>query len=261
MKKVIVPVFPGTNCELETATWFADNLEVEPLFLNSFFHNASSLDADSIAAVLVPGGFSFGDYLRAGALAARSSQMKLIKQWAQAGVPVMGICNGFQILCEAGLLPGVLVRNTSRHHHHFTVQLKLEQTAVDNKSGTQIPWLPPHNLMSEALQAQTLNLPMSCGMGCYVPPPNQLGKVRVAMRYVNNENGSTESIAGICNEMGNVFGMMPHPERASDPILGSTQGLLFLWGLAVSQKLKVVKDSYLESFINQNSNQFNQARH
>lgn len=123
MRKVIVPVFPGTNCEIETATWFSDNLAVETLFLNSYDATTPLLDPDLIAAVLVPGGFSYGDYLRAGALAARSSQMQLIKQWAKAGVPVMGICNGFQILCEAGLLPGVLVRNTSRHHHHFTVEL------------------------------------------------------------------------------------------------------------------------------------------
>ena len=119
MTRILVPVFPGTNCEHETKRWLAQNLDAEVEFLNPDLHS----DLDDLQAIVVPGGFSFGDYLRAGAIAARGDAMRVVRQAAAAGVPVLGICNGFQILCEAGLLPGVLVKNITRQHHHFPVEL------------------------------------------------------------------------------------------------------------------------------------------
>lgn len=261
MKTVFVPVFPGTNCDGETLTWVEDNLDVKAVVLNATAHE--NTQSDAIAAVIVPGGFSYGDYLRAGAIAARSPEMKLIKKWGAKGTAIIGICNGFQILCEAGLLPGVLVKNITRQHHHFPVSVELDFDVLDGLYGTkQWPvWLPKDAPSRTALQAaySKFLLPMSCGMGRYIPPlpisrskatapTNTSSDFRVLLRYTFNENGSTDAIASISNHAGNIVGIMPHPERASDRIVGGTQGLVFLLGLAQTQSIGIRPGSVLESF-------------
>ena len=264
---VLVPVFPGTNCEQETLHWMADNLEVEAQFFQ--LPRDSFLEAKNIAAVVVPGGFSYGDYLRAGAIAARSAEMRAIQKFAHAGVPVLGICNGFQILCEAGLLPGVLVKNITRQHHHYPVALNAdlkawEQAQSQSQSHTkaQYPvWIPPVNAKTKPTLEKlwgAFELPMSCGMGRFVKPvqttqPTPTNAATddftVVLRYAQNELGSTDAIAGIANKAGNVVGMMPHPERASDPALGGTQGLLFLYGLARNKNIGIRPHSLLAQFV------------
>ena len=247
-RKVLVPVFPGTNCEHETLHWMQDNLDVDAQFFK--LPEDADLEAKSIAAVVVPGGFSYGDYLRAGAIASRSAEMKAIQKFAQAGVPVLGICNGFQILCEAGLLPGVLVKNITRQHHHYPVALNADLKAWENSVQHPV-WIPPVNSKTKPVLSQLwaeFELPMSCGMGRYIKAQNS-DDFTVVLRYANNELGSTEAIAGIANKQGNVVGMMPHPERASDPALGGTQGLLFLYGLARNKNIGIRPHSLLAQFV------------
>jgi phosphoribosylformylglycinamidine synthase len=173
--------------------------------------------------IVLPGGFSYGDYLRCGAIARFSPVMQGVKEAAAAGTLVLGICNGFQILCEAGLLPGALIRNRNLHFicEHRWVR-------VENISN---PFL------NEARTGTLLDLPIAHGEGCYVAEPETLRELnrdgRVLLRYTDargaatdagNPNGSVENIAGICNAARNVFGLMPHPERAADPLLGSVDG-------------------------------------
>jgi phosphoribosylformylglycinamidine synthase len=175
-------------------------------------------------AVVVPGGFSYGDYLRCGAIARFSPIMKSVKEFAASGGPVIGICNGFQILCESGLLPGALVRNRGLHFVCKHVNLRVE--------------LSGSRFTNAATAGQILNIPIAHGEGCYFADDETLLKLQangqVLLRYCDdkghttddaNPNGSRENIAGIRNEAGNVFGLMPHPERACDPLLGSTDGL------------------------------------
>ena len=174
-------------------------------------------------AVVVPGGFSYGDYLRCGAIARFSPVMKSVKEFAASGGPVIGICNGFQILCESGLLPGALVRNRGLHFVCKHVYLRVERN--DSR------------FTSAATKGQILNIPIAHGEGCYFADDKTLAELnaggQVLVRYCDaqgnitddsNPNGSRENIAGIRNEAGNVFGLMPHPERACDPLLGSTDG-------------------------------------
>jgi phosphoribosylformylglycinamidine synthase subunit PurQ / glutaminase len=176
-------------------------------------------DLDGIDAVVVPGGFSYGDYLRAGAIARFSPAMEAVSEFAAAGGPVLGICNGFQVLCEAGLLPGALLLNESMR---FTCrQLDLIEDSVDELSGPGAP---------ERIN-ERLSIPAKHGEGRYWAPDEVLDALeangQVAYRYApgQNPNGSARDIAGVRNEAGNVVGLMPHPEHAVDPLTGSTDGL------------------------------------
>lgn len=219
--KAAVIRFPGSNCDQDCfgalATLGAD--------VEYVWHKDESLSGFGL--VVLPGGFSYGDYLRCGAIARFSPIMKAVAAFAAAGGYVLGICNGFQILCESGLLPGALVRNRSLHFICEHVQLRVENIST--------PWT--HG----ALTGQILNIPIAHGEGRYVADPEtltQLNRERgVLLRYCNargaatdaaNPNGSAENIAGICNATRNVFGLMPHPERACDPRLGSTCGRILL---------------------------------
>ncbi|MEY4064962.1 MAG: hypothetical protein RIR26_1170 [Pseudomonadota bacterium] len=217
-KTAAVLQFPGTNCDHDTVRWLSRNLDINVTLVRSQA-DVEKLPAQETSVILLPGGFSFGDYLRAGALAARSPLMEWVRKEAAKGVAVLGICNGFQILCEAGLLPGALAPNVLRQHVHEFVTVHVESQATS-------AWNPVR-----APQGQLLNLPISCGMGNFVQP-RKTGDYQILFRYTLNILGSSESIAGIANRDGNIVGMMPHPERASDPLLGATDGLYMLDGLA-----------------------------
>lgn len=173
--------------------------------------------------IVLPGGFSYGDYLRCGAIARFSPVMQSVKEAAAAGTLVLGICNGFQILCEAGLLPGALIRNRNLHFICEHRWVRVENVA--------------NPFLSESRTGALLDLPIAHGEGCYVADAATLAELnrdgRVLLRYTDasgavndagNPNGSAENIAGICNAARNVFGLMPHPERAADPLLGSIDG-------------------------------------
>lgn len=219
--KIAVVLFPGTNCEHDTAHAFS-SLGADPHLI---WHRETSL-AGFDGAVL-PGGFAHGDYLRTGAIARFSPIMREIAAMAAAGAPVVGICNGFQVLCESGLLPGALVANRDLRFICRPIHVRVE--SADSV------------LTSEAEVGQVLRIPLNSYEGNWIASPEQLNRVedehRVILRYSDgagvvseetNPNGSTNSIAGLCNEAGNVAGLMPHPERASDPVLGSTDGLVLL---------------------------------
>lgn len=173
-------------------------------------------------AIILPGGFSYGDYLRCGAIAKFSPVMAAVKDFAAQGAPVLGICNGFQVLVEAGLLPGALVRNEGLRFVCRDVQLEIATCDSPFTCG--------------ARKGQRIRLPVAHGEGCYIADGRVLDQLesedRIALRYVDNPNGSERNIAGILNERRNVMGMMPHPERAADPLLGNTDGLVILNSLA-----------------------------
>jgi phosphoribosylformylglycinamidine synthase len=212
--------FPGSNCDQDVVHVLRNVLGHSASLL---WHKEPSLGETD--AVIVPGGFSYGDYLRTGAIARFSPVMEAVQRFAADGGLVLGICNGFQILCEAGLLPGALIRNRSlqfRCEHIF-----LKTATADSPFTNQIA---PDKL---------LRLPIAHGEGCYFADEETLASLKannqVLWRYVNaggeatetaNPNGSLDSIAGICNEQRNVAGLMPHPERASEPVLGSADGRL-----------------------------------
>lgn len=209
--KFAVIRFPGSNCDQDCV--YALN-QLEGASADFVWHKDSSLAGFN--AVVVPGGFSYGDYLRCGAIARFSPIMQAVKDFAAAGGPVIGICNGFQILCESGLLPGALVRNRDLHFLCEHINVRVEQ----NDS----PFTQALNI------GDVLNLPIAHGEGCYFADDATIQQLnaerRVLLRYEDpNPNGSRENIAGICNEGRNVFGLMPHPERACDARLGSTDGL------------------------------------
>ena len=176
-------------------------------------------------AVVLPGGFSYGDYLRCGAIAGFSPATAAAVVFAHAGGLVLGICNGFQILCEVGLLPGALQRNESLRFVCRDVPLTIER---DDLPFTQ-----------RCTAGRQLVLPVKHGDGRYVPPPD-LDPAQVVLRYVDNPNGSTDDIAGVCNETGNVMGLMPHPEHAVDPLLGSDDGALLLASLVDAARDRVL---------------------
>jgi phosphoribosylformylglycinamidine synthase I len=176
-------------------------------------------DLRSVAAVVLPGGFSYGDYLRCGAIARFAPVMGAVTEAAQAGTPVLGICNGFQILCEAGLLPGALTRNTHLRFRHRDQRLRVETT--------ETAWTGGYDA------GQEITVPLKSGEGCYVADPQTLARLatngQIVARYLDgNPNGSLDDIAAVANEAGNVVGIMPHPEHAVEELTGpSTDGLGF----------------------------------
>lgn len=217
--KIGVVVFPGSNCDHDA--WYAanNNLGQQAEFI---WHGSS--DLGNVDAIILPGGFSYGDYLRCGAIAKFSPVMAAVKRFAAEGGPVLGICNGFQVLVEAGLLPGALVRNEGLRFVCRDVELEI---ATANSPFT-----------SRGRAGQRLRLPVAHGEGCYVADEAVLDQLeredRVALRYIDNPNGSQRNIAGILNEGRNVMGMMPHPERAADELMGNTDGLVILKSLVSS---------------------------
>ena len=217
--RVAVVQFPGSNCDDDARYVLADVLGAD---VNMVWHLESDLGRPEW--VVLPGGFSYGDYLRSGALAAQSPVMDAVKSFAAGGGSVLGICNGFQILTEAGLLPGQLARNPRLHFICETVNLRVERDDT--------------RFSSSYSQGRVLNLPIAHNEGSYYADADTLerleGEGQVLFRYCDtngnitdssNPNGSAGNIAGILNERGNVLGMMPHPERAAEGLLGSTDGL------------------------------------
>jgi phosphoribosylformylglycinamidine synthase len=208
--RVGVIVFPGSNCDHDA--WYAinENLHGKAEFI---WHQSSNLSG--VDAVLLPGGFSYGDYLRCGAIARFSLVMNAVKKFAAEGGLVVGVCNGFQILVEAGMLPGALLRNQDLKFICRELRVRTETT---NSPFT-----------SKLEKGQVLHLPIAHGEGRYFADPRTLDELesedRVAFRYIDNPNGSVRSIAGILNRERNVMGMMPHPERACDLLMGSRDGL------------------------------------
>jgi phosphoribosylformylglycinamidine synthase len=215
-----VVVFPGSNCDDDMMHVLGTVLGAET---HKLWHKDTSLENfTSDDCIVLPGGFSYGDYLRAGAIARYSPIMQSVISFANNGGKVWGICNGFQILCECGLLPGVLVRNQHQKFISKNVHLRVETT---DSMITQL-----------ATKGQILKMPMAHAEGRYLPGPGGIESLQnhdqILFRYCTeegelfSENGSTDDIAGICNQERNVFGMMPHPERASEEILGNTDGLI-----------------------------------
>ena len=210
-----VIVFPGTNCEHD-AVLALDRLGADARLV---FHTEASLRG--LDAVVIPGGFAHGDYLRPGALARFSPVMAAVSDFASSGGPVVGICNGFQVLCEAHLLPGALQKNRGLSFLCETVLLRVDSTRSV--------------LTRDAELGALLEVPINHFSGSYTCDPQTLRQLReqdrVVLRYVENPNGSLDDIAGISNEAGNVVGLMPHPERASWALLGSDDGVVLLESL------------------------------
>jgi phosphoribosylformylglycinamidine synthase len=209
--KIGVIVFPGSNCDRDMQWVFQGLLGLSTRMV---WHQDS--DLSDLDAIVIPGGFSYGDYLRCGAIARFSPAMRSVIDAANAGKPVLGVCNGFQILTEAGLLPGALIRNENLHFVCDRVAVTVERSAPLWTTGYEA--------------GQVLNLPIAHGEGRYYADPDTLKQIedngQVLFRYAGqNPNGSLNQIAGICNNRGNVLGMMPHPERAADAALGNTDGL------------------------------------
>jgi phosphoribosylformylglycinamidine synthase len=210
--KVGVVVFPGSNCEFDVM----EGVHAAGADAELVWHGDGSVG--SVDAVVLPGGFAHGDYLRPGAIARFSPVMEAVAKFARDGGPVLGICNGFQVLTEAGLLPGALQKNAGLKFLCRTVDVRVESTKSVLTSGAGV--------------GQVLRVPINHFEGNYTCSDETLAELRaddrIVLRYVDNPNGATDDIAGICSPAGNVVGLMPHPERASDPLLGSTDGLVLL---------------------------------
>ena len=210
-----VVVFPGSNCELD-AVEAIRHLGGEAELL---WHGDKTIGA--VDAVILPGGFAHGDYLRPGAIARFSPVMDAVRAFATEGGPVVGICNGFQVLTEAGLLPGALQKNKGLKFLCTTTTLRVETTSTP--------------LTAVASVGAELRIPINHFEGSYTCDPETLAVLqdedRVVVRYVDNPNGSIDDIAGVCNEGRNVVGLMPHPERACHPLVGSTDGVVLLQSL------------------------------
>jgi phosphoribosylformylglycinamidine synthase subunit PurQ / glutaminase len=225
--RIAVVQFPGTNCERETARSLCVYFDA----VDVIWH-ADPFPVTRYAAVVLPGGFAYGDHLRAGAIARFSPVMQGVQVFAQAGGLVLGICNGFQVLLEAGLLPGAMLRNASLQFRSEWVWCRVERTDTPFTSACR--------------PGQLLRLPIAHGEGNYVSVSEPRGAV---LRYCDadgnltptaNPNGSQDAIAGIASPRGNVFGLMPHPERASDALLGSTDGQLIFVSLATALRAPVL---------------------
>jgi phosphoribosylformylglycinamidine synthase subunit PurQ / glutaminase len=207
--KIAVLQFPGSNCDQDAFQLFASGLGMPTRFV---WHKATSLGEADL--VVVPGGFAYGDYLRCGAIARFSPVMGAVREYAEKGGLVLGICNGFQILCEAGLLPGALIRNNSLEYRCMTCDLVVEDAG---------------SAFNPRALGKRIRLPIGHGEGNY--RIDDAGKARleanhqILLRYLGNPNGSLDAIAGVRNEEGNVFGMMPHPDRAFERFHPSTDGL------------------------------------
>jgi phosphoribosylformylglycinamidine synthase I len=218
-----VIVFPGSNCEFDVVE-AVERVGAEGRLL---WHG--DRDAGAVDAVVVPGGFAHGDYLRPGAIARFSPMMEAVTAFADAGGPVVGICNGFQVLTEAGLLPGALQKNAGLKFVCAPAELRVEtlNSALTNK----------------AEAGQSLSIPINHFEGNYTCSDETLaelrGEDRIVVSYVNNPNGSVADIAGICNAGRNVVGLMPHPERASDALLGSDDGLVMFESLLAAATVAV----------------------
>lgn len=228
-----IVVFPGSNCDRDVA-WVTQGILKQPTRM--IWHQET--DISDIDVVVLPGGFSYGDYLRCGALARFSPVMQAVVKHAQEGKFVLGICNGFQVLTEAGLLPGALIRNRDLHFICDRVPLKIERN--------DLPWTSAYS------SGQIITLPIAHGEGRYYADAHTLADIennkQVLFRYctptgevseAGNPNGSLNNIAGICNQQGNVLGMMPHPERAADAVLGSTDGIGLFEGIIAATSLLV----------------------
>lgn len=224
-----IVVFPGSNCDEDAFHAATDLFGQEAEYI---WHKDTDLKQADV--VILPGGFAHGDYLRTGAMARFSPIMNAVRVFAERGGPVLGICNGFQILLEAGLLPGAMLRNRSLKYRCEHVHLRVEQT--------QTPFT------SAATAGQVLRIPIGHGEGNYFAPPETLERIeanrQVVLRYTDpdgrrdeawNPNGSAHAIASVCNETRNVVGMMPHPERACEALLGGIDG-------------RVIFDSIVQSF-------------
>lgn len=226
--KFAVIVFPGSNCDQDAYHAATSVLHQSAEII---WHKDSDLKGADV--VILPGGFAHGDYLRTGAMARFSPIMAAVRTFAERGGPVLGICNGFQILLEAGLLPGAMLRNRGLKYRCEHVHVRVEETDTVFTSG--------------ARQGQVLRIPIGHGEGNYFAPPDVLQRLeanrQVILRYVAadgrlddeaNPNGSVHAIAGLCNEGRNVVGMMPHPERACEPALGSEDGRIILESVVTS---------------------------
>jgi phosphoribosylformylglycinamidine synthase len=219
--RIGVIVFPGSNCDHDAFHAVSSVLGQNTEFL---WHDSTSLGG--MDAVILPGGFAYGDYLRCGAIAKFSPIMQAVTKFAKDGGLVFGICNGFQVLVEAGLLPGALIRNSGLKFVCRTVSLQVETT---NSPFTCAAW-----------KGQVLRMPIAHGEGCYVADERTLDELeaedRVSLRYLDNPNGSMRDIAGVLNRDRNVMGMMPHPERAVEDLMGSIDGLVLLQSMVIAAR-------------------------
>ena len=214
--RVAVIVFPGSNDDRDAA-WALGALGADAQLV---WHGDSRLPRGT-GAVVLPGGFSYGDYLRCGAIARSAEVMSAVRAFAADGGPVLGICNGFQILCEAGLLPGVLRRNRDLEFVCRDVRLRVERATT--------------LFTARCDEGQLLTIPVKHGEGCWFADEELYRELQAAnqivLRYAEDCNGSVGDVAGVCNEAGNVLGLMPHPEHAVDPLLGPADGALLLAAL------------------------------
>jgi phosphoribosylformylglycinamidine synthase len=221
--RIGVVTFPGSNCELDAVEAIGDLGGQAELLWHG------DADLHQVDAVVLPGGFAHGDYLRPGAIARFSPVMDAVRTHAADGGPVVGICNGFQVLTEAGLVPGALQKNRGLKFLCTTARIRVETT--------------DSALTGEARVGDVLRIPINHFEGSYTCDPDTLAQLRdeerVVFRYVDNPNGSLDDIAGVCNEGRNVVGLMPHPERACHPLVGSTDGAVLLRSLLVSAGAKV----------------------